>query len=170
MKYQPKKLQHKINNAISASQVYVLTQVDNKPIRTLYSITDAIILAEKTEEDLIQITNDAIPICRIMEYSKFLFQQKKNQKPQKTLKKKVIKFHPSISEHDIEHKVKHIIEFIKEGHQVLIQCTFKGREMKHMNIGMDMMKSVILQTDSVAKVVQPLTKEKNNIFATLSKK
>ena len=169
MKYQ-KKLAHKINNAITASQVYVLVDNDTKPTRTLYNFSDAIKLATSTNEDLIQITNDSIPICRIMEYSKFLFQQKKNQKPQKILKKKVIKFHPSISDHDIEHKVKHIIEFIKDGHQVLIQCTFKGRENKHINIGMDMMKNVIKQADSVAKIIQPLTKENNNIIATLSKK
>lgn len=165
-----KKLAHKINNAITASQVYVLVDNDTKPTRILYDFSDAIKLAMNANEDLIQITNDSIPICKIMEYSKFLFQQKKNQKPHKVLRKKVIKFHPSISEHDIEHKVKHIIEFIKEGHQVLIQCTFKGRENKHINIGMDMMKDVIKRTDSVAKIVQPLTKENNHIFATLSKK
>ncbi|MBD5204712.1 MAG: translation initiation factor IF-3 [Bacteroidales bacterium] len=100
----------------------------------IYPIDKALRLAEKMELDLIEISPNAEPpVCRILDYQKFLYQQKKRQKEQKAKATKVvvkeIRFGPQTDEHDYNFKLKHAIGFLKEGSKVKAYVFFRGRSI-----------------------------------------
>ena len=100
----------------------------------IYPIDKALRLAEKMELDLIEISPNAEPpVCRILDYQKFLYQQKKRQKEQKAKATKVvvkeIRFGPQTDEHDYNFKLKHAIGFLKEGSKVMAYVFFRGRSI-----------------------------------------
>nr|WP_275441279.1 translation initiation factor IF-3 [Lepagella muris] len=100
----------------------------------IYPIDKALRLAEKMELDLIEISPNAEPpVCRILDYQKFLYQQKKRQKEQKQKAAKVvvkeIRFGPQTDDHDYNFKLKHAISFLKEGSKVKAYVFFRGRSI-----------------------------------------
>jgi len=100
----------------------------------IYPIDKALRLAEKMELDLIEISPNAEPpVCRILDYQKFLYQQKKRQKEQKQKAAKVvvkeIRFGPQTDDHDYNFKLKHAIGFLKEGSKVKAYVFFRGRSI-----------------------------------------
>jgi len=100
----------------------------------IYPIDKALRIAEKMELDLIEISPNAEPpVCRILDYQKFLYQQKKRQKEQKQKAAKVvvkeIRFGPQTDDHDYNFKLKHAIGFLKEGSKVKAYVFFRGRSI-----------------------------------------
>ena len=100
----------------------------------IYPIAQALRMAEKMELDLIEISPNAEPpVCRILDYQKFLYQQKKRQKEQKAKATKVvvkeIRFGPQTDEHDYNFKLKHAVGFLKEGSKVKAYDFFRGRSI-----------------------------------------
>nr|WP_317132188.1 translation initiation factor IF-3 [Vicingus serpentipes] len=98
----------------------------------VYSLADALALAESKELDLVEISPNAVPpVCKIIDYKKFLYDQKKKQKEIKAKAQKMvvkeIRFGPNTDEHDFDFKVKHAENFIKEGSKVKAFVFFKGR-------------------------------------------
>jgi translation initiation factor IF-3 len=102
--------------------------------------TDALALARDMGLDLVEVApQSAPPVCRILDYGKYLYQQNKKQhdakKKQKFIHVKEVKFRPKTEEHDYQFKKKHIERFIKEGDKVKATIMFRGREMAHPNYG-----------------------------------
>jgi translation initiation factor IF-3 len=82
-----------------------------------------------------------------MNYEKFIYKQKRDNKQQKSLPLKEIKFGPNISEHDIDTKVRHIIKFLDKGHKVKTYVQFRGREMAHQDLGMKVLMIVATKVE-----------------------
>ena len=125
---------HRINNEIVASKVRILGSEQHEDGTIIY-FSEAIELAEDLEIDLVMISDGEIPVCRLIAYDKFCYELSKRNKPSHSKKQKQVKFHPSIASNDIEHKIKHIREFIEDGHRVEVVCQFKGRENTHKEFG-----------------------------------
>lgn len=135
-----KRREHKLNSEITASELRVTDE-------GIMSLAEAIKLAESKELDLVMINEKAKPpVCRIMNYEKFIYEQ--NKKPKnKTLDLKEIKLGPNTSENDLEYRVKHMIEFLKKGHKVKISLQFRGRQMQHIDIGQEQILKMILAVE-----------------------
>ena len=119
---------HRINEQITAPEVRVVG--DNVPQAQVMSIRDALRLADELELDLIEISPKADPpVCRIADYQKFLYQQKKKAKELKANQTKVvvkeIRFGPQTDDHDYNFKLKHAMNFLKEGSKVKAYVFFK---------------------------------------------
>lgn len=120
-----------INERIRAKEVRVVgDNVENG----VYPIQQALKMADEMELDLIEISPTAQPpVCKILDYSKFLYQQKKRLKEQKAKSTKVvvkeIRFGPQTDDHDYNFKLKHAMEFLKEGAKVKAYVFFRGRSI-----------------------------------------
>lgn len=122
---------HAINDQIRAREVRL---VGDNVETGVYSIQEALRIADELELDLIEISPNAEPpVCKILDYQKFLYQQKKRQKEQKAKSTKVvvkeIRFGPQTDEHDYNFKLKHAIGFLQEGAKVKAYVFFKGRSI-----------------------------------------
>ena len=131
MKNDNLKGQHRINEQIRAKEVRIVgDEVESK----VYPIAQALRLAEEHEADLVEISPNAQPpVCRIIDYSKFLYQLKKRQKEQKAKQVKVnvkeIRFGPQTDDHDYNFKLKHAKGFLEDGDKVKAYVFFKGRSI-----------------------------------------
>ena len=108
---------------------------------------EAIDIAKGRGLDLVEIApNNKPPVCKIVDYGKFKYQEqkKKNEakKKQKVIETKELKIRPGTGEHDYQVKIKNAQKFLKEGNRVKFSLRFKGREMEHSNLGIDMLKRV----------------------------
>jgi len=120
------KEKHKINNQIRHPKVML---VGDNVERNTYPIETARKLAEDLDLDLVMVNaNNDIPVCKIMDYNKFIFKKDKVVKPQKTPKLKTVRLRPNTDEHDLEIKFNQILKFLKKGHKVKVYVFFKGRE------------------------------------------
>ena len=131
MKKDNLKGQHRINEQIRAKEVRI---VGDNIEPTVVSIQEALKLAEENEADLVEISPNAVPpVCKIIDYSKFLYQLKKKQKELKAKQVKVevkeIRFGPQTDDHDYNFKLKHAMEFLKDGDKVKAYVFFKGRSI-----------------------------------------
>ena len=131
MKNDNLKGQHRINEQIRAKEVRI---VGDDIESAVYPIAQALKMAEQHEADLVEISPNAVPpVCRIIDYSKFLYQLKKRQKEQKAKQVKVnvkeIRFGPQTDDHDYNFKLKHAQEFLKDGNKVKAYVFFRGRSI-----------------------------------------
>jgi len=117
----------------------------------------ALAMAEEKGLDLVEVAPNAQPpVCRIMDYGKYLYQQNKKaqeaKKNQKVIQVKEVKFRPKIDEHDYEFKKKHIIRFLKEENKVKATVMFRGREVTHSEIGQQILQRLLQEISDVAAV------------------
>ncbi len=103
--------------------------------------------AEKAGLDLVEISSNAVPpVCRIMDYGKFLYEKSKALKEQKKKQKQVqvkeIKFRPGTDEGDYQVKLRNLVRFLEDGDKAKVTVRFRGREMTHQDIGLDIMKRI----------------------------
>lgn len=134
---QKKEAAHKINEFITSPMVRVVGEGMEPKI---LSLRDALALAESMELDLVEISPQVNPpVCKVMDYQKFLYDQKKKQKEIKSKSAKVvikeIRLGPQTDEHDFEFKVNHAIRFLKEGCKVKVDVFFKGRTIVYKDQG-----------------------------------
>lgn len=120
-----KDLQHKINNQIRQNKIML---VGDNVERGIYNIKDALSIADNLNLDLVMMDDKEIPVCKIMDYNKFIFKKDKIVKPNKTPKLKSVRLRPNTDENDLETKFNKIVSFLKKGHKVKIFVFFKGRE------------------------------------------
>ncbi|MAX79554.1 MAG: translation initiation factor IF-3 [Crocinitomicaceae bacterium] len=123
--------QHRINDRIRVNEVRVVSDNVEKKV---YKTSEALRLAEELELDLVEISPNADPpVCKIMDYKKFLYEQKKKKKEiqQKTQKVviKEIRFGPNTDDHDYEFKRKHAVKFLEDGAKLKAYVFFKGRSI-----------------------------------------
>lgn len=120
---------------------------------------DAISRAMDVGLDLVEVSPHADPpVCKILDYGKYKYeaQKRKNEarKKQKTIEVKEIKFRPNIDQHDYDVKMRSMHKFIDEGDKVKVTLRFRGREMAHQELGMDVLMRVKEEMDEKAKVEQ----------------
>ena len=119
-------------------------------------IRDALTQAESEGLDLVEIAPQADPpVCRIMDWGKFRFEQSKKvqaaRKKQKQIQVKEVKFRPNTDAHDYDVKMRNLRRFIEEGNKVKVTLRFRGREMAHQDLGRDLLKRV--ENDMAEEVV-----------------
>ncbi len=132
-----KEAEHRINHFIRAQQVRLVG--DNVEVG-IYSVQDALKQAQEQGLDLVEISpNVDPPVCKIIDYNKFLYDKKKKEKERKAKSKasevKEIRFTPNTDDHDFDFKAKHAIEFLKEGNKVKAYVQFKGRSIQFQDRG-----------------------------------
>lgn len=128
----------RVNERIRVSQIRVIDDAGNQ--LGIMTPPDAMKLALAAGLDLVEVApNGQPPVCRIMDYSKYKYDQEKAakeaRKKQKVIHVKEIKMHPHIDEHDYNFKKNHIEKFLKRGDKAQVTMVFRGREMQHMDTG-----------------------------------
>ena len=118
---------------------------------------DALALAEGKGLDLVEVAPTARPpVCRIMDYGKYKYEQSKKARKAKqathTVKVKTIKFRPKTDDHDYNFKKKHIIDFLEKGNKVKVIMQFRGREISHLDLGLEFLHHLI---EEIAEYGQP---------------
>lgn len=127
-----------MNQEIRVPKVRVITQTGEQlGVLTLHEALD---LAREQGLDLVEIVPTAVPpVCKIIDYGKFRYDQtkreKESKKSQHQVKVKELKFSPNISEHDLDVKMRQAKDFLEKGNKVKISCVFRGREMMHPEFG-----------------------------------
>ena len=169
----PQKEAYAVNDRIKAREVRLVgDNVENG----VYSIHEALRIAEDLELDLIEISpNAAPPVCKVLDYQKFLYQQKKRLKEQKAKSTKVvvkeIRFGPQTDDHDYNFKLKHAVEFLKEGSKVKAYVFFKGRSILFKEQGEVLLLRFANDLEDYGKVEQmPLLEGKRMIIMISPKK
>lgn len=164
---------HAINDRIRAKEVRLVGENIEPGV---YSISEALHMADELGLDLIEISPSAVPpVCRILDYQKFLYQQKKKQKEQKAKQIKVtvkeIRFGPQTDEHDYNFKLKHAIGFLKEGSKVKAYVFFKGRSILFKEQGEVLLLRFANDLEELGKVEQlPVLEGKRMIIMITPKK
>ena len=118
---------------------------------------DALKRAEEAGLDLVEVASTAVPpVCRIMDYSKFKYEQEKREKEakkkQKVIHIKEIRLGPKIGEHDYQFKLRNLEDFLKRGDKVKVTMMFKGREMAHMDLGRKILDRLAHEISSVGEI------------------
>ncbi len=149
--------QHKVNERIRAAQVRVVGENLEKP--GVYSLSEALKIADELDLDLVEISPNAEPpVCRVVDYQKFLYQQKKKQKEMKAKTTKIIvkeiRFGPNTDDHDYDFKMKHAVKFIEEGAKVKAFVFFKGRTILFKEKGEILLLKLAQDLEDIAKVEQ----------------
>ncbi|ABF14278.1 translation initiation factor IF-3 [Candidatus Palibaumannia cicadellinicola] len=144
---------HKINLEICAGKVR-LTGINGELIG-IVTLNKALEKAEEAGVDLVEISSNAEPpVCRIMDYGKFLYEKSKSNKEQKKKQKithiKEIKFRPGIDESDYQVKIRNLMRFLIEGDKVKITLRFRGREMAHQKLGIEVLNRIREDLNDIA--------------------
>ena len=142
------------NNRISSPEVHVIGS-DGENLGVI-STNEAISMARNQGLDLIEIAPNAKPpVCKIMDFGKFKYDQQKREaeqrKKQKTIELKEIKFRPNTDKHDYEVKMRSVTKFLENGDKVKITLRFRGREMAHQELGTELMERVAIDTAHLGK-------------------
>ncbi len=167
------KEQHAINERIRAREVRL---VGENVEQGIYSIHEALKMAEEQDLDLVEISPTAEPpVCKIIDYQKFLYQQKKRQKEQKAKSTKVvvkeIRFGPQTDDHDYNFKLTHAIGFLQEGAKVKAYVFFKGRSILFKEQGEVLLLRFANDLEEYGKVEQmPVLEGKRMIIMLTPKK
>lgn len=146
-----------MNDAIIARRVRVVG-ADGEKIG-IVSLGEAKQMAYDASMDLVEISPNADPpVCKVMDYGKFIFEQNKKlqaaKKKQKQIQVKEIKFRPGTDEGDYQVKLRNLTKFLEEGNKTKITVRFRGREMAHREIGMDVLKRLEADLSELAIVEQ----------------
>ena len=125
----------------------------------MVSIRDALAQAEEAELDLVEIAPTAAPpVCRIMDYGKFKYQEAKRQHEAKLKQKQVqvkeIKLRPGTDENDYQIKMRNMVRFLGEGDKVKVTLRFRGRELSHQEFGMRQLERVKADLENIGSVEQ----------------
>jgi len=138
-------------------------------------IKEAIEMAKGKGLDVVEVSpNTEPPVCKILDHGKYLFEQKKKtqgaKKKQKTIQVKEIKFRPLIEKGDYEVKVNKIKDFIEQGNKVKISLRYRGREMRHVELGHDLLKRVLTDIEEISSVEQEVQFEGRQLITVVAPK
>ncbi|MDR0941087.1 MAG: translation initiation factor IF-3 [Bacteroidales bacterium] len=160
----------KINQSIRAREVRLVG--DNVP-QGVFSIAEALRIADEKELDLVEVSPNAEPpVCRVVDFQKFLYDQKKKQKELKAKSVKVVvkevRFGPNTDDHDYLFKLKHAQKFIEEGAKIKAYVFFKGRSILYKEQGEEVLRRFITDLEDIAKVDQEPRLEGKRMIIMLS--
>lgn len=141
----------------------------------MVTIDVALETAEKAEMDLVEIAADAEPpVCRVMDYGKHVFEEKKRQaearKKQKQIQVKEMKIRPGTEEGDYQVKLRNLRRFLEDGDKAKITLRFRGREMAHQELGLEMMRRIETDLDEFGAVEQTAKIEGRQMTMVLAPK
>ncbi|MCG3167268.1 MAG: Translation initiation factor IF-3 [Bacteroidia bacterium] len=167
-----KEEQHNINERIRAREVRV---VGEGIVPAVYPLNEAIKMAQEAGLDLVEISPNAEPpVCKIIDYKKFLYEQKKRQKELKSKQQnttvKEIRFGPNTDEHDFNFKLKHAIKFLEEGAKVRAFVFFRGRAIVYKEQGEILLLKFASELEPYAKVEMLPKLEGKKMFIMVSPK
>ena len=137
------------------------------------STADALTLARELDLDLVEVASQANPpVCRIMDYGKFKYEEaqkaKESRKKTSHVTVKEVKFRPKIGKGDFDTKVRHMQDFLADGHKVKVTLQFRGREMAHPELGSKILDAVLEQLGDAVKVETQARLEGRNMTMVLS--
>ena len=126
-------------------------------------LREALKIAQEEGLDLVEVApNTNPPVCRIMDFNKFKYEQEKREreakKHQRSAQLKEVRLKPFIEEHDYQVKLKQMIKFLEKGSKVRVRLMFRGRDLAHPELGEKLMNRVVEDISSVGKVEKPLQK------------
>ena len=167
----PKKTGPRVNEDINAESIRVVG--DDGEMLGVMSVDQALAKAESIGLDLVEISpNSDPPVCKILDYGKLKYQEQKKKsearKKQKIIEVKEIKMRPNIDTHDYGVKMRAIHKFIGEGDKVKVTIRFRGREMAHQELGMQLLDRVREETGEEAKVEHEPTMEGRQMIMVLA--
>ena len=147
----------RINEEIRVREVHLIDK--DGANRGTVATAEAVRLAQEAGLDLVEIAPNADPpVCKLMDYGKYKYQEQKKaaeaRKKQKVVEVKEIKFRPMIDDHDYNVKMRSMVRFFEEGDKVKVTLRFRGREMAHQELGMQLLSRVKEDAGKLAKVEQ----------------
>ena len=172
-RYKAIKEQHQINEAIRDKEIRLIGQEGEQ--LGIVSAMEAQRIADEAGLDLVKISPNAQPpVCKIMDFGKYRFEQAKREKEarknQKVVDVKEIRLGLSIDKHDFETKGNHALKFLKDGDKVKVSIRFRGREFGHPEIGLEIMQRFAEYCSEVANVEKPAKMEGRNMLMFLAPK
>ena len=162
-----------INGQIKAKEVQLIS--DNGEKLGMLPIARALEIAEEKKLDLVLVSPNAqVPVCKIMNYGKYKFEQAKKEKEakkkQKVQETKELRITPNIEEHDFGFKAKNAKKFIEDGNKVKITVRFRGRELNNVKMGENVLNDFAKELEDIAVVEKAPKLEGKNMFIILAKK
>lgn len=147
----------RVNEEINVPRVRLVDQ--NGTMVGVVPRNEALVMAAQAGLDLVEVASAADPpVCKILDYGKFKYEEQKKRnearKKQKVIEIKEIKLRPGIDEHDYEVKRRSMVKFVEEGDKVKVTMRFRGRELAHQDIGMNVLMRVRDDLDEIAKIEQ----------------
>ncbi len=163
----------RINENIRVREVRLIDDEGNQ--LGIVPTQEALKLAKEKDLDLVEVSPNANPpVCKILDYGKYRFEQEKklrdSKKNQKVLKLKEIRMQPKIGSGDLDTKAKHIQEFLNEGDKVKVTIRFRGRELAHTELGYDVLNEVLKRLTSAYNIDKPAAMDGRNMSMTISAK
>ena len=163
----------RINEQIRVREVRLID--DEGEQKGIVPTIEALRMAKEQELDLVEVAPQANPpVCKILDYGKYRFEQEKklrdSKKNQKHLKLKEIRMQPKIGSGDLDFKSKHIQEFLTEGNKVKVTIRFRGRELAHTELGYDVLKEVLKRLNDEYVIEKQPAMEGRFMSMTLSPK
>ena len=161
---------HRINEMIEAKEIRVID--DEKKQLGVLTPMQALAIAREKNLDLVEIAPQAAPpVCRIIDYGKFLYeirkQEHESRKHQKQIQIKEIKFRPKISTHDYDFKMRHILRFLEEGNKVKVTVMLRGREKQKPELGIKVLDKVLEQVKGLGAQDGDIRKQDWSVSALL---
>ena len=162
-----------INEQIRAKEVQLISDEGEK--LGIVPIEKALDIASEKKLDLVLVSpNSNVPVCKIMNYGKYKFEQSKKEKEAKKKQKiqetKEIRITPNIEEHDFGFKAKNARKFLEDGNKVKITVRFRGRELNNVKMGEDVLNEFITALEDISVVEKKPKLEGKNMFVILAKK
>jgi translation initiation factor IF-3 len=163
----------RVNERIRVSQVRVIDE--NGQMVGVLGTRDAILQARERGFDLVEVSPGAVPpVCRIMDYGKYKYEiskkAKKAKRKQHVMQLKEIKMRPGIESHDYDFKMKNARRFLEEHNKVKFSLIFRGREVTHLDIGMNLMKRVSAELAELANIESGPRREGMNVMMVVGPK
>jgi translation initiation factor IF-3 len=163
----------RVNHQIRIRQVRVIDDLGNQ-LGVLETV-DALALAKERGLDLVEVAaNQRPPVCRILDFGKFKYEQKKKEHASKRRQHqtqiKEVRVRPNIATNDVAIKTKKARTFLEDGDKVLVNCLFRGRQMAHQEVGRRVLDEVLELLKDIAKVERPPSMEGRRMTMLLSKR
>ncbi len=163
----------RINEMIRIREVRLIDDEGNQ--KGIVPTVEALRLAKEKDLDLVEVSPNANPpVCKILDYGKYRFEQEKKlrdaKKNQKVLKLKEIRMQPKIGSGDLDTKAKHVQEFLDEGDKVKVTIRFRGRELAHTELGYDVLNEVLKRLTSAYVVEKAPAMDGKTMSMTISAK
>lgn len=148
----------RVNRSIRASEVRLISETGEA--LGIMPVQDALAAAERASLDLVEVSPKAEPpVCKIMNYGKFRYEQQKkkneSKKNQKIVEMKEVQIRPGIDAHDLEVKMKAVTKFLTNGDKVKFTMRFRGREINYQSLGLEILNKIIAEVSEIAKVDTP---------------
>jgi len=145
----------RVNHRIRAKEVRVVGDAGEQ--LGVMTVPDALKRAEEAGLDLVEVAPTAVPpVCRIIDYSRYKYEQEKREKEarkkQKIVHIKELRLGPKIGEHDYQFKLRHLEDFLKRGDKVKVTMMFRGREMSHTDIGRKMLERLASDISAIGEI------------------